>query len=602
MLNRHPSALMRCARVSRAGLYGLAVLVALGCGGSNAASNPVPALSDTTTGQQAFRQLSERWHSVRVEDDKSLADDFRGYLKEFRTEDQSRLARAYLAWLDVTAGNLLEARELIEVTRRGPPGRARDFALVAEAALFVKHGHAHNALKLLRPLQGKIVDTTERYYATQQLVQSAMGANLYAEGLSHAVVWIQQAKPQQRDGVRMAIRALMTQIPTRYLEKALESAKPDPARHRAQAELVEQRWLYQVIGEQLATIAVQQKDAQLAKRVLADGTPVGPTGNRAELVRLASGTGENAAITGHTIGVVLNTNSPKARRRSSQAVTGLSIALSTTQAEVTPQDRIKVLFTDDTVDLTQGMSDLAASGASLLATGFDEEEATIAARHAARVRIPVILFVRPRVVTNYAFVIGVGDDEQRQSMNSHATPNAAVVAELECEVAAESPKATGFPIVKWVSERRTSVYLFGDAACTQRVLTEIRNTDFAPEEIWLGLESAHLLTTNPLPHSHALTAGHFPVELAVMPQAAEFAKLLGHPPTWFETLGRDLSVILTQTFDKLPRLNTSGSNEVSAYHAQVHTALSGFQSAGLWTSTESSFDDDMRLERTLTWR
>lgn len=602
MVNRHAPARMRFARS-----IGLACVVvgALGspvaCGGSNATGSPVPAVSETVQGQLAFRALSERWHAARPDDAAALSDDFRRYLTEYGAEDQSRLARAYLAWLDVTSDNLLEARELIEVTRRGPPGRARDFALVAEAALLLKHGHAHEALKLLRPLQGKLVDPTERYYATQVLVQSAMGAKLYAEGLSQAVTWIQQAKPQQRESVRQTIRGLVSHIPTRYLERALETQKPDPSRNTNPQNLNEQRWLYQVIGEQLATIAVQQKDATLAKRVLVDSTPVGPSGNRAELLRLASGSGENASVAEHTIGLVLNTANPMVRRRSSQTMTGLSLALEQLQSGIDTSERVRVLFTDDTLDLAQGLAELAASGASVLATGFSEEDATIAARYAARVRIPVLLFVRPRIVSNYAFVLGVGDQEQQDLAGGRKNSHAAIVSELECEVAAESPKATGFPLAKWALEGRTSLYLLGDAACSQRVLAEMRNTEFEPQ-VWFGLESAHLWPGQANQSFHALTAGHFPLDPTATPEAAEFAQLLGHQPTWFETLGRDAAQLLVQIMRQLPRINTNDDDRVSSFHAQVHAKLLAFESTALWSSPQSAFDENLRLRRSLTWQ
>lgn len=600
MVNRHPSKTTRFERRTWTWLA-CVLLAASSCGGSNAAIvEPVPSLSQTPEGQLAFRELSERWHAARP-DDMTLSDDFRRYLAVYGAEDQSRLARAYLAWLEVNNDNLPEARELIEVTRRGPPGRARDFSLVAEAALFVKHGHAHEALKLLRPLQGKIIDPMERYYATQQLVQSAMAANLYAEGLSQAVAWILQAKPQQRDSVRQTIRQLVARVPTLYLEKALQTEKPDPTRHRDPAILVEQQWLYQVIGQQLAALAVQQKDSTLARRILDDGTLGGTPGNRSELVRLASGAGENASVVGHTVGVVLNTRSLQARRRSSQAVTGLSIALRSLQPDTPSHERLELLFADDSIDLTQGLAELAASGASVLATGFDEEEATAAARYAARVRIPVLLFVKPRIATNYAFVLGSSDEEQRRMTRGERDPSAAFVTDLECEVASESTKAAGFPLAKWAAEGRTALYLFGDAACSQRLLTELHHTRFEPE-VWLGLESAHLWTEANGARIRTLGAGVFPLRSDMSSEAAAFTAELGHAPTWFETLGRDTALLLEDALSTLPLINTRDGAEVSAYHAQIHSKLAAFQSTLLWSTTADSFDPNMRLQRTLTWR
>src|SRR5690606_25216267 len=144
--------------------------------------------------------------------------EFRRFLATYPEDDQVRLARVYLAWLLVNTGDLLEARELIEVTKSGPPGPAADFGQVVEGALLVKHKQPHEALKLLRPLQGKLIEPAEAFYATQQLVRSAMAANLYAEALSHVVDWVLQARLVQRPVVRAEVKAMVARVPRRYLE------------------------------------------------------------------------------------------------------------------------------------------------------------------------------------------------------------------------------------------------------------------------------------------------------------------------------------------------------------------------------------------------
>jgi hypothetical protein len=230
-----------------------------------------------------------------------------------------------------------------------------------------------------------------------------------------------------------------------------------------------------------------------------------------------------------------------------------------------------------------------------------EAEATAGARFAARERIPVVLFSPPRVTTNYAFVLGVGDSEQVHLAGGGVDPYAALVTELECEVAAESTAATGFPMAKWHAEGRSSLFLFGDGACSKRVMSELKNSVFRPE-IWFGLESAHLWPGESVRGFHTLRAGRFPLATGSLAEATRLASRLGHQPTWYEALGHDAALLLQYVFDELPRVRLHDDDEVASYHARVLERLKSFHSDDLWSSTNASFNDNMRLERSLEWQ
>lgn len=592
----------------------LSVGVALRCGAGLEENGPppAPALADSGSAQRAFRTLRERWHTAAPEEQTRLVAEFREFLATYPEDDQVRLARVYLAWLLVNTRALPEARELIEVTRRGPPGAAADFAQVVEAALLTAHKQPHEALKLLRPLQGKLIDPVEAFYATQQLVRSAMAANLYAEALSHVVDWSLQANPAQRPAVRAAAKQMVSHVPRRYLEKALETERPNP-NESSVLHAAEQQWFYDTLTAQLGVIAVTQSDRELARRVLAESPALETDSEEpSTLLRLATGVSESAAVVERTVGFVINSRTAVGRRRSNQVVASLTQSLELLAAaadargDATPSgknqpSKLDVVVTDDASELEQGLAELAARGAPLLLTGMTEDDATAAARFAARERIPVVLFSPPRVITNYAFVIGVGDTAQERLAGDGIDPDAALVTELECEVAAESTSATGFPMAKWASEGRKSMYLLGDAACSKRALQQVRTSKFHPD-FWFGLESAHLWPGESVAGFHTLKAGYFPFAAGSLAQATALATRLGHQPTWFETLGRDAAVLLEYVFDGLPRVQLQDDDEVASYHARVLQRLRGFDSRDLWSSSRARFDTNMHLERTLDWQ
>lgn len=585
--------------------FAIASAAPLACGPSlDGQAAPVPALADSGSAQRAFRALRERWHTTSVEQRAGLVQELRRFLSTYPEDHQVRLARVYLAWLLVEAGELAEARELVELTRRGPVGAAADFAQVVDAALLVRHKQPHEALKLLRPLQGKLIDPVEAFLATQQLVLSAMAANLYAEALSHVVDWSLQASPTDRLRVHSDAKSLVARVPRRYLERALETERPEVGDDDAPLHASEKQWFYDVITTQVGAIALVQRDRELARRVLAENPALetdaeGPS----ELLRLATGVSESAAVVEKTIGLVLNVRTAVARRRSSQLAAGLTQSLSLVDTEVKRNDRgrIDVVLSDDANGLERGLAELAARGAPLLLTGATEDDATTAARFAARERIPVVLFLPPRVTTNYAFVLGIGDAEQERLAGGGLDPDAALATELECEVAAESTAATGFPMAKWGAEGRKSLYLLGDAACAQRALSELRTSTFHPD-VWFGLESGHLWPGESNPDFHALRAGRFPWTAGALADASALALRLHHQPTWYETLGHDAALIVKYVLEGLPQVHLQDDEQVALYHARVLQRLKTFESDELWSSTMARFDDTMRLERFLAWQ
>src|SRR5690606_18149750 len=162
-------------------------------------AGPRSPLAQSTTAQASFRELSQAWHNSTPEERANLEQGFRRFLAEHGQDDSARMARVYLAWILTKKGQLVEAKRLVEQTRRGPEGTANDFGIVVEAALLIEHDRPQEALKSLRQLQGKIIDPMERFLATGQLVTATVAARLYAESLFYMLDWISQAPPDQEE-------------------------------------------------------------------------------------------------------------------------------------------------------------------------------------------------------------------------------------------------------------------------------------------------------------------------------------------------------------------------------------------------------------------
>ena len=523
------------------------------------------------------------------------------FLELHPKDDQARLARAYLAWIYVQTGALYEARQLVEATKRGPGGAASDFAVVAEAALLVEHNRPQEAITALRPLQGKIVDPTERFLATETLVRAALAADLFSEALLHMIDWLAQADAAMRPAVRESIQSHLRHIPRRYLERALETMEPNPNEigETERGRLAQHQWLYDALSARLAVVALTQNDARLAQRVI-DHNPAVLALNEqsAQLVRLASGGQTPAHVSGRTVGLLLNLTDSQARRRSSELAAGLLLGLSALQGFDEQDYRLVLAENDGTAE--NGLSELAAQGAALIVGGVTPAEALDVARYAHRAQLPVLLLEPSDWSTPFAFNVGLSDHQQLLAMNRGLDETwlpSRVFTERDCAPRAASDNP--FPLERWGASGVRSLLIFSGEVCTRDLLAVLRPSKHSKWRYVLGLEAAHLWHELPVGGAKLLRAGRFPLDPNPGSEAAQWASQLGHAPTWYEALGRDVAQIARSVLDPLPALQSDERSAVQAHHRAIREALSHFQSDQLWSSTEARFDKQT-LTRTLS--
>jgi hypothetical protein len=565
--------------------------------------NPVAALAEDNTAQQQFRALSAAWHTHGSRERVALAAELQAFVERYPKEDLARPARAYLAWILYQKGELVIAERWLEPNLRGPEGSSKDFSHVVEAALLTEHGRPFDAIKLLRPLQGKIIDPVERFLATEQLVKSALAANLYAEALSYMVDWIDQAPERDRAAILSSIESRITRIPEAYLERALPSLEPGAADEGPEqdARRVSLRhWLLQSITRHLAAVALRTNDVQLAARILEKNPALALDPNAGKLVQLATGGEAPATIAGRTIGLLLETNDALGRRRSSSVAAGISFALARATQTATAGATVQLVFEQAGSDASLALSKLSAEGAALIVAGVDDPSSEAAARYAEVAHAPVLLLNASASASGFAFTLGVDVAAQQQRLSAPLVLNGERI--LSAGPLTQSCKGSDspFPVQEWVSNSVTGLILLTDESCARATVQASQALGYAPH-FALGLDAAALEGWRNLPADTLwLRAGHFPFASSAPADVGEFRTRMGHDPNWYEVLGRDAAQIALEVLTPLREVRSKDPGDVATYHAQVQATLNKFASRNLWSSTDAKFDAERRLTRELS--
>lgn len=588
--------------------------LSLSCGGRAATGpKPEPALGSTGSSQLEFRQLASAWRAASPEARNQLEGAFRAFLGKYPRDDLRRPANVYLAWILIQKGKVIEARELIDQTHSGPVGTAHDFSVVARAALSTYHGQPQESMKLLRPLQGKIIDPVERFLATEQLVYAAMASEFYAETLVYVIDWIEQAEERDREAVRDAAESLLRRIPTRYLKEALAQLEPDEtpgSAHQVEKEREPQRfahrlWLFNAVSQRLGAVALETEDVALAAQVLSKNPGIAKAGAD-ELVRLATGGETSTNISGSTVGLLLSTRSSSARRRSAEVAAGLAFAFQASERAPGARSFSLLLAEDNGQNTERALRELSSGGAAVLVAGFDPVSSKFVANHAARVEAPLLLIEPLSNPSEFVFELGVSEDEQVatlvEALAAYGISHDATVSVGDPECAAEeSVGSTRFPVSGWKKSRAQAVLLIADPGCAAAAIQESQQGGFHPT-FALTLDVASVLPTLQKGSPIVLNAGHFPPPKAssLVPKSLlRFVAQRRRSPTWYESLGYDAGLLIGQALSSLPNINSDQLSEVQRFHGLVRSALGTARTDGLWTSTAAGFDERRALKREL---
>ena len=522
----------------------------------------------------------------------------------FPRDEHSDTVRVLVAFDCVSRGALQDARVFLASVRE-QVGAVHDFSLVTEAYAQLREGKPESAWSTLEPLAGKIVDSDERLVFSELRLRVAVDAHRFKRAVAAAQELLTEAPPETRSSLEDMARDLFQRAPKLDLLESLQDldrAEPDDSVAAPARE-----WLRRMLRERLVALAVREKDAGLARRLL-DSAPAAlrTSESGAKLAGIASGGQAAPLILGRSLGLVLSLGNAELRRRSASVAAGLARGLGLPDALSKP-GAVHLISQEDggsPAGTLEALRELSAEGAAILVAGIDVASTEVAVRFSQDNDIPLLLVEFPNTALGSLrgpFVLGQSTVDEQAAIDAELSQRRLQrIARVgrageSCDVAAPSAAARRFSVDEWRRERVSAVLVLGSGACASDVAGELRGVGFSPA-LALGLEAAEFVYSDDAPrHSFALGAGLFPSPKR--PDARDNPAL--PPLDWYEALGHDAALLSMAALDGFPDGRVDDIRAVHELHARAERALSTAR-ASLWTTQARGFSEAHQLPRTLT--
>jgi len=576
------------ASVTRLGVFlGLA---GLACGAGQEAHQPTPSLSQTRDAQAAFRTIVRRWFEEDEPHRPPLRPVLEGFLERYPREPRAANVRVLLAWIAIVRGDQAEAKRLIAEARASDSPSVRDFAEVAAARLLLAQQQPEPALAKLKALEAKLVDPAERLICSELHLQAALASRRFAEALVALTNYLAAAPADLGDRARERALSALGSLPEPALEGSLAELDDKARRGPLSAPDV---WLRRVVRERLIRLAVEHKDARLARRLL-DSHPGLARRNdlSVELLQLAATAAPAADSQGAFVGLALEIGDPDAERRSASVARGLADALS---ASLPGADSLPIVVKASDADhVGEVLTELSNAGALALVAGVSDTSAEQAATWAVSGNAPVLLIrdTPDLVISEQSFVLGTSDMDQldaiRKELERRNLSKWMRVGSggFDCRATTEKAGQSRFPVKEWKHDGVDAVAVLGPRSCALEVYAEAREQSFLPL-LAVGLEGAEALPS--------LTGKRFTLGAGSFPSAKLGADV---PADFYESLGHDAGGLVRQAW---ARLGGAAAGQDQKLHARLPDMLADV-STPLETSEATGFAGKRRLLRHLTIR
>jgi hypothetical protein len=426
----------------RAGALTGALLVVGACAsGSSSSSRPVPSLASSPGAAAAFEAIRAAWNTPIRAVPQVLEVQVNSFLQRFPDDGLAPLAHVYLALLALEENDMAKADRELELTKNLPPGTAHDMWSVATARRLRLKGDPESALNVLRPLVGKTVDPVMRPVFEQELALAAFDTHRDYEAISYMDVWLRAASEEEKDLVRRRVASLVERLPRETLVGALQAMRTQRESYGYGIEIE------RILAQRLVQIATSSGDAALARMLLDEDAGAIVVAGEAgvELGELATSARGLNRVAGHTVGLLLPTESAALRDESADVLRGVMWALglprgvrdavasaspkmdggaaqprqACAQPEAAPEldepsgdPALRLVTRDDagSIDRTEvSLDELAGEGASVIVAGLDPQTAGRALRWGENHAVPVIVLVPPvdgPGTSAFSFVLG----------------------------------------------------------------------------------------------------------------------------------------------------------------------------------------------------
>lgn len=635
-------------RVAAAFLAVAGLVAAAACSRSARPEKPVATLPSSPAAAAAFAKIRDEWETRSLERAR-LTD----YLARFPQDGAVPLVKIYLAYLLIQEGNLAAGDAVLAsvgtlptalVPLGMPPGATSDLGTIVRARSLRLHGAPQSALDSLRPLVGKVIDDADREVFLEEIALSAIAAHDDYEALAYLDAWLRGVGEEDKDRVKVKIAQILDTLPRGVLEQTYRTMRERGAASGYAAET------QKLVSERLAAIAVESNDAALARWLLdVSGTSATKTGGDAgvELGELAASRRGLSAVAGHTVGLLLPTQTRQLRDEAADVVRGVSWALDLPRKRG-DEEGVRLVTRDDGVDeagTRAALEELAGEGAAIVLAGFDRASADRVSAWAEAEGMPVLLLAAPsppRMPKNAGFVLGERTERQlamlTDALGRHGVKTAAFVADTaedeasgrtvegrggivllppaRCDVALAEAGKPRFPVEGWLASGAGGWLVSGPTSCARDVLRDVRRATEgkpppkSPRVFALTLEAG--VPPSEVPRGITVlsaSAGLVPVvatrpEEAREPDVKAFMERFGVRPSYWTAIGRDAGALARGAIKPLPNDSTSDPRGVMQRRSLVQTGVLAARNK-LWTTDDTGVGTDRVLPRALrivTWQ
>ncbi len=585
-------------------------------GHKSAPDSPVASLARSTDAQSAFQGIRARWLFATLPERLSLEAELRAFRDRFGADPLARVASVYLAFIYLQQGRLDEAGAMATEVEKGSGGNTKDLARLVQGARLVKLNEPEQALRVLEPLEGKLLDDFADDLLYEAIVEAAVRAHRWLPAARWMNAWLRDSDNVERKQVRLVIDEAIRRFPPDALEDVLQAVRGDP---RPDAWDTDMR---AAVAVRLGQIAVERADSRLARSVLETSRSVeGLADAGSELQELASIGARTPTVSGRTVGLVVPTADQRLRPRAAEAIQGaLQVLDPATTAQATDLAVLRMRDCGSELeDVITSLDALAQDGAAIAIAGFDPETASAAAGWAEAESMPVIVLARPsRMPQDARFVFVLGEDDgaieasaasaARQAISglvARVVPAGQAAADLAVPCDAVAPRAGDmrFPFHDWKGRKVAAITVTGPASCASDVLSDLHTLRWQPLVV-LGLPAIGVSV--PARYGGTVlqaTAGRLGEVRGTPlddPSLASWRAAHGGSPGWFAGLGHDAALLASLALRALPPGTASDPQEVSRRRAAVQQALLA-AACTLWTTLARGFEGQRVIAREIRY-
>jgi hypothetical protein len=561
------------------------------------AAAPAAVLGQSTAAQQTYRDLERVWQDGSERERQMLDHRLEAFVATYPQDPEARQVLLWRAWLNFLKQKYDEALALADQASSGKEGAVSDAASVLRAAVDTRRGHPDQALRLLEPLSGMIVDSQERDDWAREIIQATLKLKHDDDALKWALVWRLECSEDRRASVQREITRMLDQVSRASLERLwiqLETAErlatTIPGRKQGRS------WMRSAVTARLAHFAIYNQDASLAQRLLYDpALSIQKNISLKRLARIAAKAETETQSIGRKIGIILDLDDPQQRRRSSEMVTGILQTLDT----LSEKDRALLLTREasrsDPDGYEEAINDLYNEGAAIVIGGFDLASAAELATKARQHAIPVITLSKLAAAqrSEHAFWIDTSDSAAADIWQKTGRGEAKESVEVTdsdplCNEGAETP------FQAWRDQRVEKVYLACGAICAEKLGQTASQMTHLPE-IWLGPKAAASAAAWLSEQVRGvITFDSMAREQPNDPALIVWQKRFSRLPHYFEILGHDVTVLIISAMQEIPAVESANAASRSQVMLGVAQQLLRAR-VRLWSTMSGGFSADHSL-------